>query len=771
MIAGRSHRTASLTLSVFLAAGEVFGQSAAPAPDSSAQVEEIVVTAQRRSERLQEVPVAVTAVSGEAIKQAGFKSLTDLQYLVPSVQYNAYQGGGFQIRGVGTQSFDYGSDQTVGIMIDDVVQGIPRDPGLNSLTDIDHVEVLRGPQGTLFGKNTSAGVITITTKKPVMDTWEEDGHFSYGSGNETIIQGNLNVPIAPTAAARLSAYVQHRDGFVRNVLVNTDLGSTNDYGFRGKLLWQPTDDLDVYLIASYERTRDTNNEQTIRAYGPGPKQLSGYLPPFFLPYKSPAAQYAPYGIDVGPDNETLADLSPAGNRYRVHGGSAEINYHIGDHTLTSVTGYRVFDGNQEYISDLVPLPTLDHNRQTEHASQLTEEVRLTSPTGGLIDYVLGLYYFDMNVDATQIQSGSFNLNQSKLFSEIGGIALFHDEDMSYAAFGQGTLHVSDALRFILGGRYTHDEVDSTFRAARYDSFIPILGHVLPPGARDVRHNNISVHAGMQYDFTPNIMGYLTFATGYKGPTVSNIQGEARPIKPETSNDFEAGIKSELFDRHLTLNLAAFFEKYRNFQAEIFDTSVSPAQFTLGNAGGLRSEGFEADFLGRITSDLSLSGGATYAYATYTSFIGQCYTGQPISTVVGAGCYKDPSTRTYVANLAGYPVNMAPKWSFTAAASYNHPIADGYVLDANANFVWKSDVYTIVPDPNTIIRGYGLLGLNIGVSPDSGEWRAAMFVRNLLDEHFVNAIFPNFFDPAGYAQSPAVEARRTVGVMLDFKLGQ
>src|ERR1700761_1799889 len=253
----------------------------------------------RRAERLQEVPVAVTAVSGEAIKESGFRTLSDIQYLVPSLQFNAYNGGGFQIRGIGTQSFDYGSDQTVGIMIDGIVQGIPRDPGLNSLTDIDQVEVLRGPQGTLFGKNTSAGVITITTKKPVVGAWEEDAHLSYGSGNETIFQANANIPIDEKVAARVSGYIQHRDGVVYNAALNSDVDGTNDAGFRGKLLLLPTDDLDIYFIGSYQHTRDTGNAATIRSYGPGGANITGYYIPSGLPLLSPAAQYAPYGIVAG----------------------------------------------------------------------------------------------------------------------------------------------------------------------------------------------------------------------------------------------------------------------------------------------------------------------------------------------------------------------------------------------------------------------------------------------------------------------------------------
>jgi len=753
-------------------------QTAADTPPP-VSIEEIVVTATRRSERLQEVPVAVTAVSGETIKQSGFRTLSDIQYLVPSLQFNSYQGGGFQIRGIGTQSFDYGSDQTVGIMIDDVVQGIPRDPGLNSLTDIDQIEVLRGPQGTLFGKNTSAGVITITTKKPMMGVWEEDGHLSYGSGNETIFQANVNVPLNEKLAARVSGYIQHRDGIVHDVALNTDFDGTNDMGFRGKLLWEPTDDLDIYFIGSYQHTRDTMNVATIRSAGPGGPNVKGYYIPSGLPLLSPVQQYAPYGINFSNGNEETADLAPSGNRYRVHGGSVEATYRLGDYTIISTTGYRVFSGNQNYSSDLIPANDLDWNYQTEHANQLSQELRLISPTGQFVDYVLGLYYFHTDIDATQIQAGTFGLPDlhqfglpyGPIYSQIGGQALYHDDDESYAAFGQATAHLTDQFRFILGVRYTHDEVDSTFASKLYAGIDPFPGGgLLPPGRNDISHSNTSVHTGLQYDLADKVMVYATFSTGYKGPTVSNISGEARPIQPETSRDYEIGLKSEWFDRRLVLNLAGFYEKYHNFQAQIFDTSVTPSQFTLGNAGGLESKGLEGEFTGRIDQNLTVSGGVTYALSTYTDFTSQCYVGQPISSVPGQGCYKDPVSGAFAANLAGYPLSQAPRWSYTLNATWRHPVVDGYWVDANANYVWKSKVYTIVPDPNTIISPYGLLGVNVGLSPDDGQWRVGVFARNLLDQRFFNAVFQNFFDPAGYAQSPAVEARRTIGFTVDFKLG-
>jgi len=765
------------TLMSAVAFGALAHPAVAAAKDGAAAgaplVGEIVVTAQRRTERLQDVPVAVTVVGGEAIERSGFRTLNDIQYLAASVQYNPYNGAGFQVRGVGSQGFDYSLNQSVGIMIDGVVLGIPRDPGLNSLTDIEGIEILRGPQGTLFGRNTSAGVINITTKRPELNRWGADGHATYGTADQSVVQANVNIPLGDTAALRLSGHNQHRDGYGRNLLTGEDLGRSTDRGVRGKLLWRPSDELDVYVIGSYQKTR-SNGLQTIRSAAPSGSII--------------AADNAPYGIVFGPRNEDVADNVPSpGDRYRVWGVTATVDYHLGDHTLTSVTGYRRFVGRQVFSSDATPTNYIDNNVATNRSRQFTQEVRLTSPDSGLLTYVFGAYYFKANTEATQVQSGLLGFPPTLLpfifgpgatqVSSTGGRDYLGARSESAAVFGQATLHATDKLSLIFGGRYTHDKVSSSYLLEPIPGFVP-LNRVISPSFAEASSSKVSYKAGIQYDFTRDVMAYFTYSAGYKGPAFANLQGEALLIRPETSKDFEVGLKTALFDRRVTLNIAGFHQKYDDFQAQVYDTRLTPPRFRLGNAGGLKTEGFEAELTVRPTQSLSLSGAVTYARARFTDYVTACYTGQPLSNTTGMGCYLDPATGARVQDLAGKPLAAAPDWSFNLGANYRRPIFDGLVFDASANFAWKGDAYTIVPDPKTTIKAYGLLGLNVGLGSEDGQWRVGVFARNLLDTHFVSVIFPNFFDPfaapagvaPGYSQGPTAEARRTVGISLDYRWG-
>lgn len=772
---GLSSAVALAAIAIPAGAPAQSAKSPVGAPVDKQGVPDIVVTAERRSERLQDVPVAVTAISHETIDRSAFRTLSDIQYLVPSVQYNTYNGAGFQIRGVGTQGFDYSLDKSVGIMIDGVVLGIPRDPGLNSLTDIDQVEVLRGPQGTLFGKNTSAGVITITTKRPELGKLSVDGHASYGSENQSLAQVNANIPLGDTAAFRLSVHNQHRDGYAYNELTKSPLGNSTDQGMRGKLLWQPDDKLNIYLIASYQKTHDTNNFFTIRSAAP-----AGSTVP---------ADNAPYGIVFSPDNEKVADDVLPKNQIRVWSTTGTIDYHLDDFTLTSVTSYQHLRDREVYITDDTPTNWIDNNVETDTAHQFSQEIRLTSPSSGLLTYVLGLYYFNAKTAATQVDTGLFGIPTALLpfvlppgfttLSTHGGRDHLGAASKSYAAFGQGTLRVSDKLHFIFGGRATRDDVHTSFYLEPIAGWLALTPPVRTNSAANTRHGNISIHTVVQYKFSHDIMGYFTFSTGYKGPAFSNLVGEALVINPETSHDFEAGLKTQLFDRRLTLNIAGFYQKYSNFQAQVYDTSLTPAAFRLGNAGGLDTKGFEAEWTARFTRSFSFTGGVTYAKARYTSYIAACNPGQALSPIVGVGCYVNPTTGASVQDLKGKPLAGAPDWSFNLGANYRHALSDRLTFDASTNYVWRGDTYTIVPDPRTVVRAYGLLGANIGIGSGDGRWRVGVFARNLLDTHFVQAIFPAFFDPRspapgvvpGYEQITSPEARRTVGVMLDLKLGK
>jgi len=759
--------------------GNGVGKEGANEAEVSTDTAEIIVTAQHRSERLQDVPVAVTAVSGDTISASNYTSLSDLRYLAPGLEFNTYQGPSFTIRGVGTQSYDYGSDQTVGIVIDGVVQGIPRDPALNNLVDIERVEVLRGPQGTLFGKNTSAGVVSITTKAPSFDDLTLDAHYSYGTGNEVGAQAVLNLPLGSRAAVRVSGYVQHLDGFVHNALTGKAMGGHDREGARAKLLWQATDRLKLQLIGSFDHNRDTRAVATFRSYGPGPDDLTGYYVPNGLPILPPADQNAPFNITPGPRNETVADASRAGNHFNVHALSLQADYELGDHVLTAISAYRRFEGDGQAMSDQIAANQLDNNSQTQVAEQITQELRLASPTGERLEYVLGGYFYDLSIDATQVQAGTFGLPNFRdfglpfgpVYSQFGGEATYRNRSRSYAAFAHASFRLDESFRLIGGLRYTDAKVSSSYATRVVPDISPFPGLApLPPGAGGIRRDNLSYLVGGQFFLTRDIMAYATYSTGFKGPTISNLQGEARSVLPEKSRDYQIGLKATLLDRRLTMNLALFDERYRNFQAQIYDNETIPAQFILGNAGALRSRGVEAELAARPISGLRLSGSLTYADARYRDFLGQCYTGQPISPVAGEGCYLDAVTGSYVANLAGLRLNAAPKLSFNLAADYAANVGRSLEADAGVSYSWRSDAYTVAGDPNTIIGSYGLLNAHIGVSGDDGRWRLGLIARNLLDTHYVNGIVASFFYPGAYAQLPAFGSRRSVGVTLDLKLG-
>jgi iron complex outermembrane receptor protein len=223
---------------------------AAPQADGQPALDQIVVTAERRQEKMQNVPISILSLSGEALQNSGYQSLTDLQYTTPGLTYDPTQGAAFQIRGVGSTSFDFSNAKSVNVVVDDVVMDAQRDLGITGLTDIERVDVLMGPQGTLFGKNSTSGVISITTVKPKLNEFSGKVYASYGERNDRTINGTVNIPLGHTAALRLSAFDVGQDGKGRYVTLNRNLGRVDEFGLRGRLLWQPIDDLEVILVAN-----------------------------------------------------------------------------------------------------------------------------------------------------------------------------------------------------------------------------------------------------------------------------------------------------------------------------------------------------------------------------------------------------------------------------------------------------------------------------------------------------------------------------------------
>ena len=383
-----------------------------------AHPEEVVVTAQRRSEKLNKVPIAITVIGGAQIKNTNITRLEQIQQLAPSVQYTATEGAPtFQIRGIGTTTYDFSVEQAVGIAVDDVNITLPRINPLFLLSDISQIEVLRGPQGLLFGKNTTAGLISITTGQPQIGVFSDEVYTEYGSRNELETYDIANIPVSDTVAARLRVGYQQQN----TPLKNDSTGSLPDprgYDFNGKVLWEPNDRLSVLAIANYQGSHPDPGVPTVKAFDPDPGAT-------FAPGRTyGAARGAPYaggpnfieqqldlfGIKAGPNNNKLAQDAQTFENSQYYGGQLSINYRLGGgQNITSVTSYHEGSIVSDGEVDLTPLRVLDVNDAVIRASELTQEVRIASPSGGQFDYVGGLYFYDQEVTASQQQAGTLGL--------------------------------------------------------------------------------------------------------------------------------------------------------------------------------------------------------------------------------------------------------------------------------------------------------------------------------------------------------------------------
>ncbi|PZQ64230.1 MAG: hypothetical protein DI570_06120 [Phenylobacterium zucineum] len=736
-----------LLLSCTALAGVAFASAAFAA--ESAQIEEVVVTAQKRAENVQDVPLAVTALTDDALASANIGSVIDIKRLATSVQYaeNAtVRGTGLQIRGVGTQSFSNGLEQSVGTVVDGVVMA-RNGMGDGDLVDIDHIEVLRGPQGMLFGKNASAGVVSVITRRPT-DTFGAEGRVSFGTYNDLRLSGVVNLPLGERTALRVAAFTNTRDGIVKNNFDNSQINDHQESGVKAKFLWRSADDnLQIYLIA--DRTVRDNSccLWTVRSVVPG-SLLANSL--------------AAAGIKPGPDNRRV-NLNAGGFSRSVNEGvSGEVNWEVGGHTLTSLTAFRRWHLRENADSDSTPVAALDLNFGRSDEEQFSQELRLASPSGQRVEYVVGLYYFDAELLGNNGQQGSFNLAAAAPVASRYFIAT--NKTRSEAVFGQATFRVTDALRLIAGARYTHDKVSMDF----FRSFYPGTTPSSPPITLNpsTSANNTSWRLGAQYDLTSDVMAYATVSRGYKGPGFNALQGAnaaaMRPVQPEIPKGYELGLKSTLFDRRLVLNVAVFNTRFENFQAQFYDPSVPPlGAFILGNAGELRTKGAEVEWTARPTANLSISGGVSYNKAVYTDF-------------KNAACWGTPATQPGCAggifDATGTRLPNSPRWSHSLQVRYEREVADNLNGFVSANWYGRSKVNDSLGDPNMERKAYGLVGGSIGVEDAEGRWQASAWVRNLFDHQYTGAILATPLSPGSYSQYPVVDAHRMVGVALTYRFG-
>jgi iron complex outermembrane receptor protein len=772
----------SLSLVALAAALPAVAQAQTATADASAVattsapndgVADIVVTAQKRAERLQEVPVAVSSVSGDILKAANLSNVTDIRFLAPSVQFaegNSVRGEGFAIRGVGTFAFADGTEQSVSVVVDGVVLGRPG-MGTGDLADIAQVDILRGPQGMLFGKGGSAGVVSITTRNPSQNL-EAEGRASYGNDNETKLNGIFNLPITANLALRVNGYYNHRDGFIDDVFNNKTLGGQTEGGFRGKLLYQPNDQVSFLLAGDWARhTSACCQSVIIGTVGAAP---NNYV----------VSRLAAYNIVPSRDND---QTNVGGDIYlnmTQWGTSLEVNRSLGDFSLTSISAFRRWVLHDNTDTGFTDSPFFPINGADETQRQITQELRLASPKGRLVDYVAGLYYFNQDLKAAYPQQGQLGLPAATtVYSRKAQPDL---KTLNYAVFGQANINLTPQWTLIAGGRYTHDDIT----LAKYNRTLVSPTDSPYPGAPPLSFNqdtypsnrkadNFSYKLGTQYKVTPDVMGYFTYARGYKGPGIGLISGYSlgQPLfsDPEIPTNYEVGLKSSWFRRKLVLNVDMFTTDIKDFQTQVSTPFIfngtNLAILQIANAGKVRTRGIEMDFTARPTSRLTIGGNAAYINAKFADFPnGTCnYPTQPgcfLSTTIPGTNTTVPATRFF--NNTGNVLPNSPKFTYSVNASYDVPLSASVVGFVRGNYNYRSSVnFSANNDPLTAQRGYGIAGGQIGVRAEDGRWSAALFGRNLFDKNFLASIANNGSYQNAWLTSSAI---RTIGVIVDVKFG-
>lgn len=725
---------------------------------------DIIVTAQKRAERLQDVPLAVTAVTGDQLKTLGINDPRELRYVAPSLTYAnsaSTRGEGFRIRGVGTVVFSDSLEQSVGTVLD----GVPLSrtgQAVADLVDIDHVEVIKGPQGMLFGKNASAGVVSITTKKPTFSN-SLDAFASYGTYNEVKANATGNVKLSDDAAIRVSYARTNMDGFVHNIYRNEWLNGRDSQAVRAKLLVEPTSNFSIYLIGDWGRNNQLCCAWTART----------------APLTTPFGQLvAASGITPGPDNLEMAADQPFYQKSTTWGGSLQMDLDAGWATLTSISAYRQWNESDNNDPDIEPINYLRVNSGTNDVKQYSQELRVTSPSGNRLEWVGGVFLYDWSTVGHQEQTGKIAL---PLPFELGTAIDSTVRNSGAAIFGQASYRLVDKLKLILGARYTDETVRMNFRQfAAPGAAASIPGRFVGTVIGSKPQTNLSGRATLQYSFDRDIMAYATVARGYKGPgfdTLGVVSSTATLVKPEIPTSYEIGLRTQLFNHTTIFNVTGFVTNFKNFQASIFDTDVDPARFVVTNAGLLKTRGIEAELQSQPLPGLSLSASASYINATFADFKNiACYPGQPVSPIgtprtSPRQCIQITPTQS-VTYADGLPLPDAPKFTYNATVGYERHVGD-FVIDGQLNWFWRSKV-NFDATGNPLVKGpaYGLLGANLGFGPESAKWRLSLFARNLLDKQFVNVIFvqPVLNAPGVSVQIPSPDARRRVGVSLEIKLG-
>jgi iron complex outermembrane receptor protein len=765
-----------------IAAADEPVQSGTPEPTETVPsgTGDVVVTARRREERVQEVPIAMSVIGGESISATGAFNLNRLQQQQPALQFYSSnpRNSAVNIRGLGAPFglTNDGIEPGVGFYVDQVYIG-RSGAATFDFVDVERVEVLRGPQGTLYGKNTTAGAVNITTRRP---SFTPEARFEASVGNYGFVQlkASASAPIAAeTLAVRLSASVTQRDGTIENVTSGEDLHRQDNVGARAQLLWKPTSNLDLLLLGDFNLQNPMCCVQYFARVGATQRPLSrqyaalaaafDYRPPSFDPF------------------DRVTDLNAAINsRQEIGGVSLVANWELGPATLTSVSAWRYWDWLPANDRDFIGLPITTVSQNPSHQTQVTQELRLASNGGNRFDYTVGAFFFNQKIDTdgSQVQGpaasrwllnpGAVPANNPAgcatattaacnpaVLDGLTSTNTIRFDNTSLALFGKLNWQPIDGFHIQPGLRLNYDKKDGSYVAVvTTGTGSTTLNNdqrgVLAPQSYNPEFSdwNVSGDFTLSYDVTQDVHAYATYARSFKsgGINLSGLPLDANnnpilsvaTVKPEKVNHYEVGLKTQFAQRTVTLNLAGFWTEIDDYQATVTNGQLGVIRGYLANASKVRVRGIEWDSSWRPSNQLNLYFNGAYTDAKYLDFKdapcppelsgGVTPTGTQVPIAPGTPEGISPA----FCDISGQVLPGVSKWGLSYGGEYNLPVSRwGGQVYLGYEGSWRSR-FSSNPSPSayTYIDDYELSNFRLGFRRDDGL-NVFAWVRNAFDTHY------------------------------------
>lgn len=758
--------------------------ASAAAQDDEQVLDEIVVTAQRQAESLQSVPIAVTAVTGDTLQERGLNDVKELALQTPGLNIKSDFGianPNIYIRGVGIGDFNANVTGAVGVYIDEVYIASPA-AQLFQFYDAEQVEILRGPQGTLFGRNTTAGAINFSSQGPTdelsIDIFSEFGNYDYRK-----IEGGVGGPVVPDLLnVRVSGVSVDRDGTLENRLGGQDLNDQDRWALRGQAELTPTDTLTL-LGSVFGGKADNSALQS---------QNRGLLDP---------VTFAPCAVErlgrgecvdavgyVDTDDDPFAGDYDGESRETVDlfGATLRGTLDLGDYQLSSVTGYveterfTIFDGDQGPTNFLVPIHAAD-------SDQFSQEVRLASPTDGRFRWLVGSFYFeeDLRFDgsfdlfrdfrpailatATALGvgdqfPGGFNPTGGPALAAQLGSPIFnfpaqvteygYDQSVeSWAAFGQAYFDLTDDLTLTGGLRYSEEDRQFDYLSSTGLELGVQVATIVETsealGNNETSFDDLSYRAALEWQATNDVFAYASISEasksgGFNGAILFS-QSQANPFDDETLTAYEIGLKTETFGSRVRLNAAAFYYDYDDLQVYVLASSGGIPQQVLTNAAKAEVYGAEFELLAEPIDGLTLSGGLSLLQSEIKTFELEEGLGIPVGT-----------------DLTGNDLAYTPDVALTGAVGYEWPVSPGVTIALGADLSYQSEANADVRNlERTEVDPYTLIGARAAVRWDDDRWEAAIWGRNITDEEYISYVadigdfgldYVQYGDPATYGVS-------------------